>query len=102
MNNVDAARRLLDQLYNRIHADDVARALEDLAPPLPPKSDERERFLFTVKIVHAENLPPNDSTSKLDTFVTLSDEKGVRLAKTRTIYESLSPRCEHFLEAVWH
>jgi 3-polyprenyl-4-hydroxybenzoate decarboxylase len=79
-------------MYARMDSDKVARTLEELAPPLPPKGI-KERFLFTVKIVHAENLPPTDSSSKLDTFVTLSDEKGVRLAKTRTIYESLAPRC---------
>lgn len=65
-----------------------------MAPPIPEKS-EKDRYLFTVKIIHAENLPPNDSSSKLDSFVTLSDEKGIRLAKTRTIYETLTPRCKH-------
>ena len=37
---------------------------------------------------------PLDSnpSSKLDTFVTLSDEEGHRLAKARTIYETLNPR----------
>jgi C2 domain len=74
-------------------SDKVARTLDELAPALPPKGTPKERFLFTVKIVHAENLPSTDSSSRLDTFVTLSDEKGVRLAKTRTIYESLTPRC---------
>lgn len=67
-----------------------------MAPPIPEKN-EKDRYLFTVKIIHAENLPPNDSSSKLDSFVTLSDEKGVRLAKTRTIYETLAPRCKHQL-----
>ncbi|KAF8315851.1 hypothetical protein DL93DRAFT_2125393 [Clavulina sp. PMI_390] len=92
LNNIEAARKLLDQLYVRIDADKVAETL-DSAPPIPNKN-EKERFLFTVKIISAENLPPNDSTSKLDSFVTLSDERGVRYAKTRTIYESLNPRWE--------
>ena len=41
-----------------------------------------------------EGLVPLDSnpSSKLDTFVTLSDEEGHRLAKARTIYETLNPR----------
>ena len=68
--------------------------LEHSAPATPEKV-ERDRFLFTVKVVMAERLVPLDSspTSRLDTFVTLSDENGMRLAKTRTIYESLDPRC---------
>src|SRR5258705_9619339 len=65
--------------------------LAPFPPPIPLKT--KERHLFTVKIVQAQNLPPNDSSSKLDTFVTLSDENGYRLAKTRTIYDTLEPRC---------
>lgn len=96
LNNIDAARRLLDNMYALIDVDKVAETLERTAPPVPEKV-ERQRFLFTVKIVIAEGLVPLDSSpsSKLDTFVTLSDEAGNRLAKTRTIYETLDPRCEY-------
>ena len=60
-----------------------------------PEKTQSDTFLFSVKIAIAEGLVPLDSSpsSKLDTFVTLSDEAGTRLAKTRTIYESLNPRC---------
>ena len=94
LNNIEAARRLLDKMYDQMQADNVADTLRELAPPVPEKA-ERERFLFTVKVVIAEGLVPLDSSpsSKLDTFVTLSDEAGNRVAKTRTIYESLNPRC---------
>ncbi|KAL1739300.1 hypothetical protein HDZ31DRAFT_24188, partial [Schizophyllum fasciatum] len=93
LNNIEAARRLLDKMYDQMQADNVADVIRELAPPVPEKTD-RERFLFTVKVVIAEGLVPLDSSpsSKLDTFVTLSDEAGNRVAKTRTIYESLSPR----------
>ncbi|KAF8654738.1 hypothetical protein AX16_003393 [Volvariella volvacea WC 439] len=96
LNNVEAARRLLDGLYNQMQVDKVAAILERSAPPVPEKNGKgsTEKFLFTVKICIAEGLVPLDSSpsSMLDTFVTLSDEQGNRLAKTRTIYESLSPR----------
>ena len=97
LNNIDGARRLLDSMYNQIQADKIAEILER-APPVPNKVD-LPRFLFTVKIVIAEDLVPADSSpsSSLDTFVTLSDETGNRLAKTRTIYETLNPRCECLL-----
>ena len=96
LNNIDAARKLLDDMYAQIDVDKIAGVLER-APPVPEKQ-ERQRFLFTVKVVIAEGLVPLDSnpSTKLDTFVTLSDEAGNRLAKTRTIYESLNPRCKHF------
>jgi hypothetical protein len=97
LNNVDGARKLLDNMYNQIQADKLAEVIETQAPPVPNKN-ENQRFLFTVKIVMAENLVPLDSSpsSMLDTFVTLSDQDGHRLAKTRTIYETLNPRCRSF------
>ncbi|KAG8908954.1 hypothetical protein FRB99_000057 [Tulasnella sp. 403] len=93
LNNIEAARSLLDSLYVRIDVDKISKILEEHGPPVPEKVD-RQRFLFTVKVVQAEGLVPSDASpsTKLDTFVTLSDEKGIRLAKTRTIYETLNPR----------
>ena len=97
LNNIEAARKLLDNMYEQMDADRVTRILEEQAPPVPEKQ-ERQRFLFTVKIVNAEGLVPLDSnpSARLDTFVTLSDEHGNRLAKTRTIYETLDPKCMPF------
>ncbi|OBZ74653.1 Uncharacterized protein C11E3.02c [Grifola frondosa] len=94
LNNIGAARRLLDNMYAQMQADQKMEVLEHSAPPVPDKIDRGDRFLFTVKVAIAEGLVPLDSSpsSKLDTFVTLSDEQGNRLAKTRTIYETLNPR----------
>jgi len=81
-------------MYAQVDADRLTRILEN--HPSVPDKVERQRFLFTIKIVLAENLLPVDSSvaSRLDTFVTLSDEAGHRLAKTRTIYDSFDPRWE--------
>lgn len=97
LNNVESARKLLDNMYNQIQVDKITDVLA-ASPPVPEKVD-RPRFLFTVKIVMAEDLVPLDSnpSAQLDTFVTLSDEAGNRLVKTRTIYETLHPRCENYL-----
>lgn len=94
LNNIEAARKLLDNMYTQMEVDKMAEAVTKHVPPLPEKV-ERDKFLFTVKIVIAEGLVPLDSSpsAKLDTFVTLSDPDGNRLAKTRTIYETLNPRC---------
>lgn len=95
LNNVESARKLLDRMYEQMQVDKVAEVIQSHGPPVPEKVD-RDKFLFSVKIVIAEGLVPLDSSpsSKLDTFVTLSDEAGNRLAKTRTIYETLNPRCK--------
>lgn len=95
LNNVEAALKLLDNIYNQMQADHLAEVLRTSAPPVPEKV-ERDKFLFTVKIVIAEDLVASESSpsARLDTFATLSDEAGNRLAKTRTIYETDHPRWE--------
>jgi hypothetical protein len=93
LNNVDGARKLLDNMYNQILANKLTEVIETHAPPVFNKN-ETPRFLFKVKIVMAENLVPLDSSpsSTLDTSVTPSDQDGHRVAKTRTIYETVNPR----------
>jgi hypothetical protein len=100
LNNVEAARKLLDNMYNQMQADKIAEVLQQ-RPPVPSKTAHEERFLFSVKVIMAEGLSPLDhspSSEKLDSFVTLSDDfdQNKLLAKTRTIYETLNPRCECF------
>lgn len=82
-------------MYQKMAVDDVMDVIESSAPPVPSKTS-LPRFLFTVKIILAEGLVASgrNPASKLDTFVTLSDQQGYRLAKTRTVYESLDPRCK--------
>ena len=96
LSNVEAVRKLLDNMYKLMDTHKLSEVVEEHGPPVPEKQ-ERERFLFTVRICIAEGLTPLESSpsSRLDTCVTLSDEGGNRLAKTRTIYETLTPRCAH-------
>ena len=92
LNNVEAARRLLDQMYAQMQADKIAEVGRSM------NMAEPQRFLFSVKVVAAEGLIPLDhspSENTLDSFVTLSDDSvGKVLAKTRTLYQTLNPRCE--------
>ena len=97
VNNIEAARVLLDKIYNLIDADRVSEVMqeeESMNPVSPTTAAARERNLFTIKVLLAENLVPPDGRS-CDTFVTLSDEHGSRMAKTRTIYETTDPRCKY-------
>ena len=61
LNNTDAARRLLDNMYGQMQVDKIVDVLANLAPPVP-ENVEREKFLFTVKICIAEGLVPLDSS----------------------------------------
>lgn len=94
LNNIEAARLLLDKLYTKIDADRQAQVTREAAPDVPEKQ-ANQRFIFTIKIVLGENLQPVRDTSaksRIDSFITLSDERGNKIAKTRTIYETPDPR----------
>ena len=99
LNNIESARVLLDKLYNKIDADEQARIVAEMAPAVPEKK-ERQRYIFTVKVVLGENLQPVRETSnaRIDSFVTLSDERGNKIAKTRTIYETADPRWDEVFD----
>ncbi|BGP03404.1 hypothetical protein NBRC10513v2_007138 [Rhodotorula toruloides] len=102
LNNIQAARRLLDTMYSTLDADRVSRIVEINTPPPPPNAPTSPpRYLFTVKIVLCENLSPptgNSRTKKLDPFLILSDPAGYRVAKTRTLYETNDPRWDETLD----
>ncbi len=56
---------------------------------------------FSIKIVLGENLQPIRDTganARIDSFVTLSDERGQKIAKTRTIYETSEPRWDEVFD----
>ncbi len=67
----------------------------DQAPPVPAKVD-KARYLYTIKIVQAENLPALSTNGFNDPYCVLTDEEGNGLARTRVIYETLNP---HWNEA---
>lgn len=93
LNNINAARVLLDQIYSSMDADNVSRIIHEYEPEAIQPAGLQSKYLFTVKVVTAEGLVGADgSASKLDPFLTLSDERGNRVAKTRTLYETAAPR----------
>ena len=78
---------LLDNMYNQLQTVKLTIVIEPHVPPVPS-------ITIAHKIVIAEDLISLDSipSSTLDTFVTLSDQDGHRVAKTRTICEALNPQ----------
>ncbi|SJX66223.1 uncharacterized protein SRS1_10892 [Sporisorium reilianum f. sp. reilianum] len=100
LNNIEAARVLLDKLYQKIDADKQAEVVKRHAPEVPSKRSNN-RFVFSIKIVLGENLQPIRDTganARIDSFVTLSDERGQKIAKTRTIYETSEPRWDEVFD----
>jgi hypothetical protein len=72
-------------------ADSVSKIVQDKGPSMTTTSG-KGRYLFTVKIVLGENLLGINETTDVDPFLTLSDESGNRIAKTRTLYNTPYPR----------
>ena len=83
-------------MYTAVDADRVATLTRSRPPALPTKGSSAPaditRNLFTIKVILGEGLANSDGVSRVDPFVTLSDERGLRVAKTRTLYETTEPR----------
>lgn len=100
LNNIQAARKLLDTMYTTLDADKVATIVAEHGPAHPERTSAPLNFLFTVKMVLGENLvnPDGSSRAKLDPFLILSDTRGDRVAKTRTLYETNDPRWDETID----
>jgi len=94
LNNIEAARQQLDQLYQEMRVDDLAAY--DPIEPIPDPA--HQVYLFTIKIVLAEGLVLDGSNKLPDSFVIISDEHGNRYAKTRTIYDDADPRWDETVD----
>ncbi|WWD22030.1 hypothetical protein CI109_106518 [Kwoniella shandongensis] len=94
LNNIEAARQQLDQLYDMLRADDLSAYETTIGQDQSEQQQQQQQqtYLFTVKIVLAEGLNLDGSNKLPDSFVILSDEHGTRYAKTRTIYDDADPR----------
>lgn len=97
LNNIQAARSLLDKMYTAMDSDRVSMLASDI---LSQQDEGRPpRFLYTIKVVLAESLhDPDGSSRKLDPFLTLSGQHGERYFKTRTLYETNDPRWNETLD----
>jgi Ca2+-dependent lipid-binding protein len=72
----------LDKLEREIGVDNCAEVLQKHAPP-PTQRVRNNNFVFTIKIIEAEDLKACDYNGLSDPYVVLGDEYQKRLAKTR-------------------
>jgi len=80
--------------------DACAEVINRLDPPPPPnlRRQQGNKFMFTIKIIEAEDLKAGDMNGSSDPYVVLGDEYSKRLAKTRTVYQSLNPRWDETVD----
>ncbi|EMC98718.1 hypothetical protein BAUCODRAFT_30998 [Baudoinia panamericana UAMH 10762] len=98
INDVEYATLQLDRVEKEINVDACAEVINRLDPPPPPNVRDGKKFMFTIKIIEAEDLKAGDVTGLSDPYVVLGDEYQKRLAKTRTVYQSLSPRWDETVD----
>lgn len=87
----------LDKLEREIGVDACAEVIQKHTPP-PTQRVRNNNFVFTIKIIEAEDLKACDMNGLSDPYVVLGDEYQKRLAKTRVIYGNLNPRWDETID----
>lgn len=92
LNNIEHALTQLDRLEHDVNVDGCAEAIARHTPPQTQRTRRSVTYVFTIKIVEAEDLKACDMNGGSDPYVVLADEYQRRIAKTRIIYNNLNPR----------
>ncbi|TDZ28776.1 Uncharacterized protein C8035_v008333 [Colletotrichum spinosum] len=97
LNNIEYAMQQLDILEKTMNVDacaDVLRKYQGTKhqPRRPNK------YVFTIKVVEAEDLKACDPGGYSDPYVVLGDEYQKRLYKTRIVYRNLNPRWDESVD----
>ncbi|KAI9788503.1 MAG: hypothetical protein M1816_006843 [Peltula sp. TS41687] len=98
LNNTEWAIYQLDKLEHNMNVDACAEVIQRHAPPITQRQPRSNNYVFTIKIVEAEDLKACDMNGFSDPYVVLGDEYQKRLAKTRIIYSSLNPRWDESVD----
>jgi len=100
LNDIEYAMLQLDKLEREINVDACAEVIQRHEPPVVQRQKKLERYVFTIKILEAEDLKACDIGGLSDPYVVLGDEFQKRLAKTRIIYANLNPRWDESVDIV--
>ena len=98
LNNINFAAGQLDKLEHEVNVDACAAVIQNHAPPVTQRQKKVNNYVFTIKIVEAEDLKACDVGGYSDPYVVLGDEYQKRLAKTRIIYRNLNPRWDETVD----
>ncbi|KAF1804198.1 hypothetical protein V8B55DRAFT_1512014 [Mucor lusitanicus] len=99
LNDIEAARGKLDRLYQMMHVDQVAQFMRENTTPQSTYRPEKNNFLYSIRVVRAENLQPMDNNGLSDPYVTFEID-GKMITRTRTVYETLNPRWDQEFD-IW-
>ncbi|KAK4454640.1 adenylate cyclase activation protein git1 [Podospora aff. communis PSN243] len=96
-NNIEYAMHELDKLEKLMDVDRCAEVIRKAEGPRPVVK-KPQHYVFTVKIVEAEDLKACDANGSSDPYLVLCDEYQKRLHKTRIIKGSLNPRWDESVD----
>ncbi|ORY65920.1 uncharacterized protein BCR38DRAFT_456596 [Pseudomassariella vexata] len=97
LNNIEYAMQELDKLERSMNVDACAAVLDKAEGP-KKQLKRPTKYVFTIKIVEAEDLKACDPNGTSDPYVVLGDEYQKRLAKTRVIMRNLNPRWDESVD----
>ena len=98
LNNISFAIQHWDKLEGEINVDACANVIKRYEPPSINKPRKTSNYVFTIKIVEAEDLKSCDVNGYSDPYLVLTDEYQKRLFKSRTIYRNLNPRWDESVD----
>lgn len=98
VNNIEYATLQLDKLEREANVDACVEVIQRHMPPVTQRQRTVDNFVFTIKIIEAEDLRACDINGLSDPYVVLGDEYQKRLAKTRVVYNSLNPRWDETVD----
>lgn len=98
LNDISFALHQWDKLERDINVDACAEVLQRDAPPIAQRQRKITNYVFTIKLVEAEDLKACDVSGYSDPYVVLTDEYQKRLYKTRIIYQNLNPRWDESVD----
>ncbi|KAF2758754.1 hypothetical protein EJ05DRAFT_476070 [Pseudovirgaria hyperparasitica] len=98
LNNIEYATLQLDRLEHEVNVDACASVIQKFAPPVQQRMPQSNKYVFTIKIIEAEDLKACDMNGLSDPYVVLGDEYQKRLAKTRIMYGNLNPRWDETID----
>ncbi|KAF9173524.1 hypothetical protein BGX20_002919 [Mortierella sp. AD010] len=95
VNNIEAVRQRLDELYRNMDVDEAAEILREYEPVVEPNPDAPRQF--EIKFVCAERLLPLDSNEASDPFIVMWHD-GKEVFRSKTISANINPRWNEVFE----
>ncbi|KIX04480.1 uncharacterized protein Z518_05350 [Rhinocladiella mackenziei CBS 650.93] len=98
LNNISFAIQQWDKLEAEVNVDACAEVVKKSSPPAAQRPRKTSNYVFTIKVVEAEDLKSCDVNGFSDPYVVLTDEYQKRLSKTRIVYRNLNPRWDESVD----